>query len=227
MILLAITLGLLPSFAWLIFFLKEDNHPEPKKLIVKVFLAGAFITLAAVTIQFAFLKIFNQYATSEHGLLPFFAYASIEEIFKFLAAYFVVRKSKYFDEPIDAMIYMITSALGFAAVENILAAVNMIDSRGIDGVFGLLVLRFIGATLLHALSSGIFGYYWAKSRVVLIENTSIFKGLILVKGMIIAVILHTFFNYLILVSNRVFIVPTIFLVIIALFVFSDFEKIKT
>jgi len=43
-----ISLGFIPSLAWLFFFLKEDIHPEPKKMIVKVFVAGAVITFIAI-----------------------------------------------------------------------------------------------------------------------------------------------------------------------------------
>jgi len=40
MLYIFILLGLLPSFAWLFFFLKEDTHPEPKKMIALVFFLG-------------------------------------------------------------------------------------------------------------------------------------------------------------------------------------------
>ena len=46
--LLIIILGLLPGFAWLLFYLKEDLHPEPKKMLAKVFLVGALSAIAAL-----------------------------------------------------------------------------------------------------------------------------------------------------------------------------------
>ena len=51
---LIIVLGLLPGFAWLIFFLKEDIHPEPKKMIAKVFFVGAVFTFIALGFEAIF-----------------------------------------------------------------------------------------------------------------------------------------------------------------------------
>ncbi|MBI3638573.1 hypothetical protein HY227_02410 [Candidatus Wolfebacteria bacterium] len=71
-------IGIIPSFAWLIFFLKEDVHPEPKKMIAKVFAYGALITIVAVSIQylsrtaFLFLKIDN------FSFFPIFLFAATE-----------------------------------------------------------------------------------------------------------------------------------------------------
>lgn len=211
MIAFIIILGLLPSFAWLIFFLKEDVHPEPKKMIAKVFMAGALTTIFVAAIQFSLQKIFVSFSAS------FFVFAVIEETFKFLAAYLIIRKSRFFDEPVDAMIYMITAALGFAMVENIAVALSI---SNIQEAIGAMTLRFVGATLLHVLTSGIIGYYWAKSLIV-------HRSSFIVYGIIYASLLHMIFNYLILISKeQILIYPTIFLIIIALFVFWDFEKIK-
>ncbi len=52
--------------------------------------------------------------------LLFIAWAFIEEITKFLAAYVTVLRRAEDDEPIDPVIYMVTTALGFAAAENTL-----------------------------------------------------------------------------------------------------------
>lgn len=212
MVISLIILGLIPSFAWLIFFLKEDIHPEPKKMIAKVFMAGALMTILVAAIQFLLKKIFISFSDS------FFVFAVIEEIFKFLAVYLIIKKSRFFDEPIDAMIYMITAALGFAMVENVAVALS---ASNIQEAVGAITLRFVGATLLHALASGIVGYYWAKSIIV-------HRSSFIVYGIIYASFLHMIFNYLILLSKeQLLIYPTIFLIIIALLVFWDFERVKS
>lgn len=218
---LFIIFGFLPSFAWLFFFLKEDVHPEPKKMITKAFLAGALITLAAAVFQSALKHLFDFFNIQQYSLVCFLVFGAIEEILKFLAAYWTVSKSRYFDEPIDAMIYMITAALGFAMIENIAVMSKMtIASQAI----GVIVLRFVGATLLHALSSGIVGYYWAKS---FISTNKSQWSLVIGQGLIIASLLHGVFNYLIILFKETMIYPTVFLIIVGLLIFWDFEKIKT
>jgi len=215
---LFVFLGLVPSFAWLIFFLKEDIHPEPKKMIVKVFIAGALVTFLAIGLQFLLRDFLTSIYIGEYNIFSFLGFGFIEEALKFSAVYLVIRHSKFFDEPIDAMIYMIIAALGFAMVENIAVMSNV---KVLSEAFGIITLRFVGATLLHALSSAVIGYYWAKS-LLKIEN---FKLKILT-GLILATLLHTTFNYLIMISREIIIYPTIFLIVAALFIFWDFEKIK-
>src|SRR3989344_1670353 len=155
-----ILIGFLPSFAWLFFFLKEDIHPEPKKMIAKVFIWGALITSIAILVQYLFRYLLGTIGIGQHQFASFLLFGIIEEVLKFLAAYSVVKKSPFFDEPMDAMIYMITAALGFALVENV-AVVSGIKIA--SEAIGVLIFRFVGATLLHALSSAIVGYYWALS----------------------------------------------------------------
>jgi len=222
MVFISILLGLLPSFAWLFFFLKEDVHPEPKKMIARTFAAGALITFVALGFQILLRNIFLSFQLRENHLISFVFFSFAEEVLKFLAAYFVVRKSRFLDEPIDAMIYIITAALGFAMVENIAV---MFSVKTLPEAFGVITMRFVGATLLHALSSGIAGYYWARSLGKANERLSIINGQLVVFGIIFATLLHTVFNYLILISKELF-YPTMFLVIIGLLVFWNFEKIK-
>lgn len=187
-------------------------------MVAKVFMAGALMTIFAAVIQFLLQKIFISFSSS------FFVFAIIEEVFKFLAVYLVVRKSRFFDEPIDAMIYMITAALGFAMVENIAVALN---ASNIQEAIGAMTLRFVGATLLHALTSGIVGYYWAKSLILKNRFLVVGRWSLIIKGFALASLLHMIFNYLILISEeQILIYPTIFLIIIALFIFWDFERLK-
>jgi RsiW-degrading membrane proteinase PrsW (M82 family) len=217
----ALIFGLLPGFAWLAFYLGEDPHPEPKRLIAFTFVVGMAFGFFTVAIEMAFNGALANAGVQKFSILSLIGLAAIEEIMKFAAAHFVVSKSPDFDEPIDAMIYMIVAALGFATLENIGAISNALASIGpvIPSVFETLSLRFIGATLLHTLTSGIIGYNWALGIV---------KGKVkeyLLAGIIIATILHACFNYLILTYGAAA-YSVVFLLVIGFFVLNDFEKLK-
>lgn len=238
MIFLAIILGLLPGFAWLIFYLKEDLHPEPKKLITFVFGAGALVTVVAYVLQCATFTTFFSFPSCNisldaaidkvpiiSGFILITLLALIEEILKFGAAHWVVRKNTAFDEPVDAMIYMVVAALGFATVENfaIVKQIIMPEAAGFQGSFiealRVVSLRFTGATLLHALASGIIGYAWAKT----IREFGLKR--FLVAGIAIATLLHAFFNYLIIeYSDKSY--ALVLLLMVGLWVITDFEKLK-
>ena len=226
---LLVALGLAPSLVWLSFYLKKDCHPEPKYLLTKAFLMGIIISPLAILLQLGFselrttfgLEIFSQ------GTPAFFLWSSfVEEFLKFFAIYLVVVRSPEFDEPVDGMIYMISAALGFAAIENILVMFNLIPN-GAGTALNTLALRFIGATLLHALASGLMGYFLAMSWFFQ-EH----KKKLLVFGLAIATLFHAAFNMLISFAQEsanpvIGLVYTTFLLIILAFLVSIlFDKIK-
>ena len=212
---LSILLGLLPAAVWLIFFLQEDRKkPEPKGLILSTFILGGLAAFAALQFQTMFNSVAIPLGIKHFSPFSIFWLAGIEEVVKFLAVYLWIRKRKAFDEPIDAMIYMIVAALGFATVENIASV-----SRSISG-FELVTLRFMGATLLHSLSSALVGFYWALG---IIKGVKIWKSIL--TGLFLATLLHTIFNSLILLYGPALQV-TLFLVFVAFFVLNDFEKLK-
>lgn len=210
-------LGLLPSFIWLSFFLQEDIHPEPRKMIFSVFVMGALAALGAYFVQVWASNYLIVQDIVPNSLRYTTAFAAIEEVIKFLAAYVVIRHSKYFDEPIDAMIYTMTAAMGLAAVENIAVA---FDNGFAAITIGSLMFRFLGATLLHALSSSALGYYWARGIVK--KHVFIY----LIWGLVMATLLHTIFNYFIVVFEGGLLYSIGILILAAFFVFYDFEKIK-
>ena len=223
-----IGLGLTPSLVWLSFYIKKDCHPEPRSLLAKTFLMGIIISPLAILLQLGFshfLSFASQIVPgiSQGGSSFFLWAAGVEELIKFYAVRILILRSPDFDEPIDAMIYMIAAGLGFAAMENILVMFN-VYSDGAQATFGTWSLRFAGATLLHALASGIMGYFLAMSWFFR-EHA---KKLIIV-GFIIATIFHFTFNIFIAsFGNRLtgLTYSTSLLVIMAFLVSVLFDKIK-
>ena len=216
---LLVLLGTLPSFAWAEFFTREDCHPEPKRLLVFTFLSGVIITFLVLQFQVVINAGLINIGLATHAPASLLGLTFIEEVAKFFAVFLVVFRQQSFDEPIDAMIYMIVAGLGFAAVENIALVFRTVSDPSFgSSAIDIITLRFVGATLLHALTSGIVGYYWGKailygrSRVIPIAG-----------GIVVATVLHALFNHLIINFNTIF-WPVLFLVVIAAFIFRDFEK---
>mgnify|MGYP001577974329 CR=1 FL=1 len=177
--------GLLPALLWLWFWIKEDNlHPEPKSLIAISFIAGCMSVLLAVV-----LEGFAKEIISDQNY-RYLAWATIEEVVKFLAVAIIALRSKYLDEPIDAMIYCITVALGFAAVENGLFIFKSLDTNGVVDSIVTGNFRFIGATLVHIVSSASIGFMIGLS----FYKGAFMKVISIIIGIILASTLHTSFN---------------------------------
>ena len=218
---LTIILGLLPGFAWLFFYLQEDPHPEPKRLIALTFVMGAASAVVAFIAEIGLGNAFKTFDIHNAALLPLGVFAFIEEFVKFGAAYIAVRKRPAFDEPIDAVIYTVVAALGFATVEN-LGAITGAGSQTalIASAFETASFRFVGATLLHTLTSGLIGYYWARGM----QRSREWKYILV--GLAFATVLHTAFNYLIL-TYGIFMYAVAFVTVLGFVAMHDFEKLKT
>ena len=224
-----VTIGLAPSLIWLSFYLKKDCHPEPKYMLTRAFLMGIIISPLAILFQLGFAELKNVLGSEifSQGAPVFFLWSSfVEELLKFLAIYMIIVRSPEFDEPVDGMIYMISAALGFAAIENILVMFNLIpDGAGI--ALNTLALRFVGATLLHALASGLMGYFLAMSWFF--QNH---RKKLIIFGLTMATLFHAAFNMLIAFAQEsanpaIGLVYTTFLLIILAFLVSIlFDKIK-
>src|SRR3989344_3790840 len=143
-ILLYITFGILPSLIWLFYYLRKDLHPEPKKMILTIFLLGCLITIPAFFIQIGLTQLLKQleiypiFASNPAAisiLKWFFVIAFVEEFLKYLVVKMNVLGSYVVDEPLDIMLYMVVAALGFTAVENLLylLPVNNLAANAVIG----------------------------------------------------------------------------------------------
>lgn len=215
--------GLLPSIIWLLFFLRKDIHPEPKKKVVKIFFWGILITLPAIFIERGIFEIFSKFDLPQI-LNIFFGIALVEETLKYLVVREEVISDPDFDEPLDAMLYMIIAALGFAALENLLFFFSPeIFLLSFGEVLILASFRFITATFLHALCSGLVGYFLAWSFFK-IRN----KTLLIITGLGAATILHGLYNFSLITRKGYlrFLIPIIILIGLAFIVSLGFKKLR-
>jgi RsiW-degrading membrane proteinase PrsW (M82 family) len=209
--------GLVPALFWLWFWLREDNrHPEPYLLIAISFIAGMAVVPIALPLQKAAIGIY----TGQNIIL---VWVIIEELLKYTAALVLIFWNREVDEPIDMVIYMITIALGFGALENALFIFNPLVNgdflnSALTGSF-----RFLGAMLLHVLASGTIGVFLAltyyKSKF-----TQLVSGTF---GLCLAIVLHALFNFFIMdASGETILGVFLFVWMGVIVLFLLFEKIK-
>lgn len=210
--------GVLPAMIWLYFLLKEDSRcPEPKTMIMLAVIAGALSVPFVLPLErLAILAL-------PAGVPVIIAWAAIEETIKYGLAALVVLWRKSVNESVDMVIYMLTVALGFAALENVLFLIAPFSGGNI--LEGLLTgnLRFVGSTLLHVVASSTIGFAMAfafmKPRWVRTIYTTI--------GLILAIALHALFNFLIIDGNGSYTLFAFFVVWSgAVVFFALFELLK-
>lgn len=181
--------GILPALIWLYFLLKEDDRcPEPRTLITVAFMAGMFAVIVVLPLETLALSLLPE------GTAVIIAWAAIEETVKFgLAALFVLWR-RAVNESIDLVIYMLTVALGFAALENTLFLLEPFGQGQFLAGLATDNLRFVGSTLLHVIASSVIGFTLAFTY----RMPRVIRALAAIVGLILAVALHAVFNFFII-----------------------------
>lgn len=221
-----IILAVVPSILWLLFYLRKDKHPEPNRMVVKIFFWGILAALGALLFEFLYQEALTFLALEGIIILLIAGMAFIEEYCKYWVVKKKVLKNPEFDEPVDAMLYLIIAALGFAAAENIFL-LNGLYMAGaeIGKIVEVTIGRFLGAVFLHALASGIVGYFLARS-LLLKHKRKIFIGL----GILIATCLHGIYNYIIIGiaphNEKAIILIIALLIIMAIIVSKSFKNLS-
>ena len=217
--------GLAPSIIWLMFYLKKDRHPEPNLMILKIFFWGMLSALPAIFIEKGIAQSLSSFTFTPFWVLiinNILAVAFVEELLKYLVVRGEVFGNKEFDEPVDAMIYMIVAGLGFASSENILVLFQIGKVLPPHQTVAVLTLRFIGATFLHALCSAIIGFFLAYSLLNYRKDSFRFIG----TGLIISSCLHGLYNFFIIEGGTKILVPIAIIINSAFFVSFAINRLK-
>jgi RsiW-degrading membrane proteinase PrsW (M82 family) len=208
---IALAGGLLPALIWLWFWHRQDKEcPEPTGLIVLSFVAGMVVVYFVFPLQkliyttmpqiWAFVNsLALQFNIPEisSDVVQITLWAFIEEFAKYATVFFIAFKSRHFNEPVDAIVYMLTAALGFTAMENALYILKDLAHTGtIDTVLNS-NLRFIGATIAHTISSALVGIAIALSFYA----PRFIKIFAITVGVLVATLLHAYFNLTIMDTN--------------------------
>ncbi len=216
--LLAIASGLIPAIFWLWFWLKQEDSDErePTGLIIISFIIGGLLVFMAIWLEKYSMSFINDKTAQT------IIWAAIEELLKFLGVIIIIWGNKNVDKPIDYPMYFIATALGFAALENILYLLNPFSVSG--AIVGMLTgnLRFLGSTLLHAISSAMIG-----SALGLSFYLKQYRVIYLFIGIICAILLHSIFNFFIMKgSGENFLSVFGFLWVVTIINILIFEKLK-
>ena len=157
---------LLSIVFWIWMIRKYDKFErEPLRALLFIFVigglissfpAGIFNSLFGYLINFDFTK----HGEVEHGMVKsvlFYGFVGINEEFcKALATVWLIRKSRDFNEPADALVYSMTLAFGFSLFENIDYTLRF----GISSFF----IRQFNAVPLHIGLAAIWGIGLAKAK---------------------------------------------------------------
>ena len=215
---LGLVAGLIPALLWLFFWTRENSEfPKQSGILFKAFLCGAIAVMAVLPVQEYIATLSNNMSVLN------VLWAASEEVLKYLAFAVAILSARTVNRPVDYAVYIMVCALGFAGLENALYFLGALQS-GDTAVFVLSeTQRFVGTTLLHALTSscvgmGIgFAFFGSKTRKVL-------YGLI---GLCVGIFIHSAFNAYATAADTNFTIQICVLWAVAIVALVVFERLRT
>jgi RsiW-degrading membrane proteinase PrsW (M82 family) len=214
MILILLLIALAPCLFLLWYFYHRDKYePEPKKMIIKVFLLGAAMVIPAGIIEIIIMSGLEIIMSGVlyFFIISFFVIAPCEELFKYVVVKYSVYKSIEFDEVMDGIVYTVSASLGFATIENIIYVLQQGIGTGIARAF----LAVPG----HAFFGAVMGYY-----IGLAKFTNGKEKQLLTRGIMFAILLHGLYDFLILAHTALAVFAILLIVILGFIVRRNVKK---
>lgn len=127
-------------------------------MLLVAFAAGALAAGILVWQKYFLLDLTSTWKLESIVLLFF---AGLEEVLKmiFLLLAGKIIKAR-FTQIIDGAVYGVMAGLGFACIENIIYFQSLWVGSWNAAFIEVVSFRSLGSMLLHALTTGIFGYFW-------------------------------------------------------------------
>lgn len=171
-----------PVVALLLVFRRADAaRPEPKREVVATMALGFFVCVPAAAVEVAEKQLLGRWALAGGRFLDAYLVAALTEETAKMLVVFAWPWRRGFDEVMDGIVYTTAASLGFGLLENLI----YIDARfaalfctvpgiaplctghntagSFEGVI-LGVVRAITAVPMHAVASGILGYFLGRAR---------------------------------------------------------------
>lgn len=162
----------------------DKYESEPKTPLAICFLLGIAVTFPALKLEelvlYSEVGDFTNFI--ETFLYALIGVALIEEGVKFLALTLFPYQNKFFNEPMDGIVFSVVIAMGFATFENVMYA----------GQFGfeITLARAFTAVPAHATFAIIMGYF-----VGLAKFNEEKKGNLLATGLLLAILFHAVYDF--------------------------------
>ncbi len=188
MSLLVQILAVLPGLIICYLIFRVDRYErEPLWAMILAFILGVLATVPSVLLQHS------------SGITPlppepdlafllgasFGVVAITEEVFKCLAFYLGIFNRRFFNEPLDGIVYAVVLAMGYATVENLLYAA----AYGINTT----ILRAFTAVPAHLVFAIVQGYYLGRAKFMPEQ-----KWQLIIKGLSISIALHGAYDFLVM-----------------------------
>jgi RsiW-degrading membrane proteinase PrsW (M82 family) len=165
-------------------YFRDKYEREPIRMLLLALLFGAL-----TVIPISFLEYFlSGFAGLFSGLgaaawKAFVVAAFSEELFKYIALYLLIWKSREFNDKLDGIVYAVFISLGFAGVENVMYVMG-------NG-YGTGLMRAVTAVPAHAVFGITMGFYFGLAKFYVKQQHRL-----KLKALLYPIILHGIYDFI-------------------------------
>lgn len=213
--------ALIPAIVMMVYVYKKDGiEHEPIGLILRLLAFGALSTFAAMLVEMLgdnLLQAFFAEGSVPYIVLEnFLVVAVTEEMCKWAVVRLFAWRNPAFDYRFDGIVYAVSAALGFAALENVLyvmqyglatALTRAILSVPLHGFCGV----FMGMHIGQAKACEAVGNYGGRARELWLS-------------VLIPVLMHGFYDFCLSIENTAFTI--VFYIFVILVYILSLRRIK-
>ena len=205
-------IAILPVVVLMIYIYRQDKYQkEPIKSLAKAFIGGMISIPLDILIVSGIDAILEGTFIAQTVFFSAFLEAGIpEELSKFLIFMLFIWRDKNFDEYFDGIVYATFIGLGFACVENI----GYVFEYG----FGTGLVRALLSVPGHFLFGVVMGYFLSMAKFHPEK-----RGKYLWSGLLLAMLAHGLFDWLLMVSSFL---PLVGGIIYLIFLWGDIKLWK-
>jgi RsiW-degrading membrane proteinase PrsW (M82 family) len=193
-------LSALPAFGLvLVVWTRDIVETEPLDTLAITFVLAVLFASFAATVNTVLGGLFRSIPLVGMALFFYIVVAPVEETVKWLAVrLYAVRRSE-FDAVIDGAVYGAVAGLGFATIENVLYVVQGFLQAQADGGGAQALQAAVGTGVSRALAGPGHVIYsaWAGYYLGLAKYNPENRGPIVVKGLLIASLIHGTYNVIV------------------------------
>jgi RsiW-degrading membrane proteinase PrsW (M82 family) len=193
-------------------YFRDKYEKEPLQLLLLALLFGAL-----TVIPISFLEYFlSGFASLFDGLgaaawKAFVVAAFSEELFKYIALYLLIWKSREFNDKLDGIVYAVFISLGFAGVENVMYVLG-------NG-YGTGMMRAFTAVPAHAVFGITMGFYFGLAKFYEKQQNRL-----KLKALLYPIILHGIYDFILF--TEIGWLTIVFLGFLVFLYFSGFKRVR-
>lgn len=201
----------------------DKIEKEPVGLLFTIFLLGMLSTLPAGILESVaenlIVELLPNWSETRVFKLVFYflVVGGAEELVKYFAMKIPTWKNPEFDYVFDGVVYGVTAALGFAALENLFYV--------IDSGLGTAGLRAWTAIPLHCITGIFMGHYYGIAKAADIWGDSAARKKMLRRSILIPMMIHGAYDFIAVDGSEIFILLFfVYIIILDIFAFRALSK---